>query len=135
MKWIGVILLVLLVAFVGLLLWIRLAPDDVARWHHLPQVVESADMEGGATRVVEGDLAKLDAIMRAEPRTYILAGSIDEGLVTYITRSRVFGFPDYTTVGQRGDDLIIHARLRYGKSDMGVNKARVERVLAAMGQG
>ncbi len=86
-------------------------------------------------RAVPGDLAALDAIIRAEPRTHVLAGSVGEGMVTYVTRSKMFGFPDYTTVQQRGDTLAIHARLRYGKSDMGVNKARVERWLNALRQG
>ncbi|SEK34917.1 Protein of unknown function [Roseovarius nanhaiticus] len=132
MKW---IILIILLAVVALLAWIRLAPDDTARWHKLPETVGDKDLEGGVMRRVQGDLAALDAIIRAEPRTQVLAGSVEEGMVTYITRSRVFGFPDYTTVAQRGGDLVIHARLRYGKSDMGVNKARVERWLAAMRQG
>ncbi|WP_281967394.1 DUF1499 domain-containing protein [Roseovarius nanhaiticus] len=132
MKW---IILIILLAVVALLAWIRLAPDDTARWHKLPEVAGNKDLEGGVMRRVQGDLAALDAIIRAEPRTQVLAGSVEEGMVTYITRSRVFGFPDYTTVAQRGGDLVIHARLRYGKSDMGVNKARVERWLAAMRQG
>lgn len=132
MKWIG---LAALIGFAGLIAWIRLAPDDAARWHALPEAVQDSDLEGGVMRRVPGDLAALDAIIRAEPRTHVLTGSVDEGMVTYVTRSRVFGFPDYTTVGQRGEDLAIHARLRYGKSDMGVNKARVERWLATLRQG
>ena len=47
-------------------------------------------------------------------------------MITYVTRSRVFGFPDYTTVRQAGDTLEIHGRLRFGESDMGVNAARVD---------
>ncbi len=132
MKWIG---LIILLALAGLLVWIRFVPDDVARWHLSPEATGDSDMEGGVTRAVPGDLAALDAIIRAEPRTRVLAGSVNSGMVTYITRSKVMGFPDYTTVEQRGDTLVLHARLRYGKSDMGVNKARVERWLAALGQG
>lgn len=132
MKWIG---LIILLALAGVLLWIRFAPDDVARWHISPEATEDRDLEGGVMRAVPGDLAALDAIIRAEPRTRVLAGSVDSGMVTYITRSKVLGFPDYTTVQQRGDTLALYARLRYGKSDMGVNKARVERWLAALRQG
>lgn len=132
MKW---ILLIAALGILGVLGWIRLAPDDVAGWHQLPEDMGNADMEGGVMRVVPGDLAALDRVIRAEPRTEVLAGSVESGMVTYVTRSRVFGFPDYTTVAQRGDSLAIHARLRYGRSDMGVNKARVERWLAALGQG
>ncbi len=134
MKWAGLGLLALLVAILALLAWVRLAPDDAARWHDLPEAVTDRDMEGGVMRVVPGDLADLDRIIRAEPRTQVLAGSVDEGMITYVTRSRVFGFPDYTTVAQRGGDVALHARLRYGRSDMGVNKARVERWLDALRQ-
>nr|WP_303626490.1 DUF1499 domain-containing protein [Roseovarius sp. M141] len=123
--------LLLLFAVCGLA-WIRLARDDVARWHRLPEGVSDRDMEGGVMRVASGDLADLDGIIRAEPRTHVLAGSVECGMVTYVTRSKVFGFPDYTTVAQRGADLALYARLRYGKSDMGVNKARVERWLVAL---
>lgn len=132
MKWLGLGLLALLIAFLLLLVWIRLAPDDVGRWHHLPDRIEDRDMESGVMRVVSSDLADLERIIRATPRTHLLAGSVADGMVTYVTRSKVFGFPDYTTVQQRGDDLALHARLRYGTSDMGVNKARVERWLAAL---
>lgn len=135
MKFFGLGLVLLLLVIVGGAVWVRLAPDDVARWHRLPEVVSDKDMEGGVMRAVPGDLADLDRIIRAEERTYVLAGSVAEGMVTYVTRSKVFGFPDYTTVGQRGDDLAVHARLRYGRSDIGVNKARVERWLAALSQG
>ncbi|PVA11798.1 DUF1499 domain-containing protein [Pelagivirga sediminicola] len=135
MKWIGIGAGLLVLVVLSGMAWIRLAPDDAERWHRLPASVSDADMEGGVMRVLPGDLAELDRIIRAEPRTRVLAGSVAEGMVTYVTRSRVFGFPDYTTVAQRGGDLVLHARLRYGKSDMGVNKARVERWLDALRQG
>ena len=65
----------------------------------------------------------------------VLAGSVEEGMVTYITRSAVFGFPDYTTVRQRGDELEIYGRLRMGYSDLGVNGKRIDRWLALLRQG
>jgi len=52
------------------------------------------------------------------------------------TRSRLWGFPDYTTVVATEHEgapvLMIHARLRFGKADLGVNKARVQAWLAQM---
>jgi uncharacterized protein (DUF1499 family) len=81
-------------------------------------------------------LAAVDRVAMAEPRTVRLAGSPDEGRITYVSRSRVFGFPDYTTVSAIADEggtrLVIHARLRFGQSDMGANAARVGRWLAAL---
>ncbi|MCV2889257.1 DUF1499 domain-containing protein [Ruegeria aquimaris] len=116
--------------------WIRLAPSDPARWHQRPEVAADRDMKGGVLRAVttgpEG-LARLDTVVRAAPRTRVLAGSVGQGMVTYVTRSRVFGFPDYTTAWQDGATLRIWARLRFGRSDLGVNRDRVDQWLAALG--
>ncbi len=132
MNWVWLGLGVLVVFVAAGLAWVRLAPDDVARWHQLPEMIQDRDMEGGVMRVAPGELADLDQIALSEPRTQVLAGSVEDAMVTYVTRSKVFGFPDYTTVAQRGEDLAVHARLRYGKSDMGVNNARVDRWLARL---
>ena len=78
------------------------------------------------------DRARVDAHMRGLPRTHVLAGSVADGRVTYITRSRVFGFPDYTTLEQDGDRLKAYARLRFGGSDLGVNATRLERLRLAL---
>ncbi|MDZ7708705.1 MAG: DUF1499 domain-containing protein [Roseovarius sp.] len=118
--------LALLVAVIAVMAFIRLAPSDPLRWHQMPGAITDRELEGGAMRRVEGDLAALDAIIRDTPRTRVLAGSADQGMVTYVTRSRVFGFPDYTTVRQAGEALEIYGRLRFGRSDMGVNAARID---------
>jgi uncharacterized protein (DUF1499 family) len=55
-------------------------------------------------------------------------------MVTYVTRSRVMGFPDYTTVRQAGDMVEIYGRLRFGKSDLGVNAARIDRWLRRLAE-
>lgn len=117
--------------------YIRLAPSDVARWNVAPDVTENVDMPSGVRRLLKAEpatLGQLDAIIRATPRTHVLAGSLDEGLITYITRSRIMGFPDYTTIQADGDSIKIHARLRFGKSDIGVNRARVDQWLAQLKQ-
>ena len=67
------------------------------------------------------------------PRTHVLAGGPDVGLTTYVTRSALWGFPDYTTIAQDGDAIVIRAHLRFGQSDMGVNAARVRSWVAALG--
>ena len=122
-------------AVVGLGLFVRLAPSDPARWH-VPVVAEAdRDLPKGLIRVVQtgpDGLARLDQVARATPRTTVLAGSVDEGLITYVTRSRVFGFPDYTTAQQDGDTLRIFGRLRFGRRDFDVNRTRVEGWLAAL---
>lgn len=133
-RWI-VILWLILAAVVVVLGYIRLAPSNPAQWHVTPEFTVNRNMKGGAVRIVENapdGLARLDRIARATPRTEVLAGSVESGMVTYITRTRMIGFPDYTTAWQDGDRLVVHARLRFGRSDFGVNRARIEGWLAAL---
>jgi uncharacterized protein (DUF1499 family) len=131
-------LLVLIV--VGFGLYVRLAPSDPARWHVAPAPAATSDcsVEQGTgdaratcTRPESPAqvLAKLDEIAMATPRTIRLAGSPEENRITWITRSRLWGFPDYITAEATPDGtgtrLTLHARLRFGSSDMGVNAARL----------
>lgn len=123
----------ILAAALGLVAYVRLAPSDPARWHVAPlaegppgQVVAG---EGRASLRLAGDgpalLARLDAVALATPRTQRLAGSVAEGRITWITRSALWGFPDYTTAEAGPEGLRVHARLRFGRGDMGVNAARL----------
>ncbi|MEM6371975.1 MAG: DUF1499 domain-containing protein [Pseudomonadota bacterium] len=115
--------------------YVRLAPVDDARWHQPIAQREDTDTRTGAVRVVAGGaemLAAIDAAMRALPRTRVLAGSVDTGLITYETRSALWGFPDYTTVDHGDGVITLFARLRYGASDLGVNAARLANVLGAV---
>ncbi len=133
MKKMIVLLLVAGVILIGA--YVRLAPSDPTKWHVAPIAEADRDLPGGVIRVVEAGpdgLEKFDAIARAAPRTSVLAGSVDDGMITYVTRSRVIGFPDYTTVQQDGDTLRIHGRLRFGRSDFGVNRDRVDGWLGAL---
>ena len=138
MKEFGIGLGVLIMLAMGAALYVRLAPSDPARWHSMPEMVSNGDFRDGAARVVkagENGLARLDRIIRDTPRSRVLAGSPDEGMITYVSRSRIFGFPDYTTVRQRGARLELYARQRFGLSDLGVNGARLDRWLEALAQG
>lgn len=127
--WIG------LAVVVGLLGYVRLAPSDISRWHVASQIAANKNFKGGVIRLVEAGpdgLERFDKLTRETARTTVLAGSVSEGLVTYVTRSKIFGFPDYTTAQQDQEQLKIYARLRFGRSDIGVNKARVSRWLDAL---
>lgn len=115
--------------------YVRLAPSDPKVWHRPLKFNENKDLAGGVERVIEGspdDLARLDSIIRETPRTKVLAGRLDEGHLTYVTRSAVFGFPDYTTVQLTDGQIKIFGRLRFGRSDLGVNRKRVDRWLDAL---
>lgn len=115
--------------------YVRLAPSDPARWHRMPGEVVTKTLDGRAMRVVEAGpegLARIDAIARRAPRVTVLAGSVEEGMVTYVARSAFWGFPDYITARQVGERLELYSRLRFGRGDFGVNGARLDTWLAEM---
>lgn len=125
-----------LAALVGFAAYVRLAPSDPGRWHVAPVAEgpwgEVVAGEGWATLRLPPErglpaelLARLDAVALATPRTIRLAGSVEEGRITWVTRSALWGFPDYTTAEARADGLHVQARLRFGRGDMGVNAARL----------
>ncbi|WP_226780840.1 DUF1499 domain-containing protein [Oceaniglobus trochenteri] len=144
-------IVLILLAVIGLAAWVRLVPVDPGRWHVDPMEAEAPGAGGWLVRSEGGDtawpafdvtgetlLTAFDAVAMAEPRTERIAGSVGEGRITYITRSALWGFPDFATVttvpdGQ-GATLAVLSRLRFGKSDMGVNRARIERWLEALRQ-
>ena len=80
-------------------------------------------------------MARIDAVAMAEPRTHRLAGSPEEGFVTYVQRSRLVGYPDVISLrvvpDGTGSRVTVYSRSRYGVSDMGVNRKRVVRWMAA----
>ena len=128
------VFLVSLAVILGFGLYVRLAPSDPARWHVAPRALASQPAQvqaltGAAVLHLPGDgaalLGRVADLAQATPRTTLLAGSVAEGRMTWVTRSRLWGFPDYTTAEARPDGLHLHARLRFGREDMGVNAARL----------
>ena len=122
--------------------YVRFAPSDPARWHVPPAGAEGPrgevlTVKGGATLLLTSadpamELAALDAIALATPRTTRLAGRAAEGRITWISRSRFWGFPDYTTAQITPDGLAIYARQRFGSNDWGINAARLRDWLAQL---
>lgn len=135
------ILMVLAVLTLALMVYVRIAPSSVDRWHKMPESTGPGDYptdgsfraERRITATPQEVLAAVEQRALATPRTARLAGGVDTGLITFVTRSRVMGFPDYTTVAVQGDLLVIHGRLRFGQSDLGVNRARVLGWLETLG--
>ncbi len=129
----------LLMIVISGLIYVRTAPHDSTALHVPPPMDAAPDgpviKASGGVFVQVYDVPPADiletfnTVALATKRTRILAGSINEGMITYVTRSRILGFPDYTTVqavaeGQ-GSRVTIYARLRFGQSDFGVNSTRV----------
>lgn len=144
MRW---ILALVVVGVVFSLTYFRFAPHDVDAAHVGSQPQEPGDhpLQGGfgaareITTTPEDILKALDLVAMGTPRTQVLAGSVEEGMITYVTRSAVFGFPDYTTaeittsIAGVGPLLQITGRQRFGIEDLGVNQARIEDWLAQLG--
>jgi hypothetical protein len=141
----GLFIAFAIIGFLALASFIRLAPTDPVAWNQLPEVAIDSPYDqvipliGAASlrlSLQKGDSAQLLsrlAIIAAEtPRTRLIAGSPEKGRMTWETRSLIWGFPDYTTAEVRPDGLYIHARLRFGRSDMGVNAARLNDWLAQL---
>ncbi len=133
------ILLWVLAALVVVMLgYVRLAPSDPVAWHKMVATTENRDFANGVVRVVQtgpDGIERFDALALATARTVRLFGAVDDGMATYVTRSAMVGFPDYTTVKQEGDTLRIHARARFGRSDFGVNRDRVQKWIDALQPG
>lgn len=143
---IKLLLIALALLGLGLLAYIRLAPSDPARWHEDPRLVTRPTtpnfhlirMVGGDAmprvyQMAPADLARrIDEIARADGAE-LLAGSVEGQHMTYLTRTRLMGYPDYTSVliesAGEGAMLLAFARARFGHSDMGVNRARLDRWL------
>jgi uncharacterized protein (DUF1499 family) len=137
----GYLALGLLAALVAFALYVRLAPSDLARWHVAPvaegqwDTVVVTGPNSASLRLARGYkiglgnpidmLARLDEVALATPRTTRIAGSVAEGRITWVTRSWLWGFPDYTTAEARADGLYVVARSRFGHGDLGVNAFRL----------
>lgn len=150
-NWIGVLIIVAMFAFVGGMGYIRIAPSDPEAWHVDPTDPRLSDGAGSALiradaalqspvfdETPERLLARVHDVALATPRTRLLAGGPGTGRATYLTRSLIFGFPDYTTVTavpvEGGAQVVAYGRLRFGQSDMGVNRARLESWLAQLNE-
>lgn len=133
---------------------VRAAPENPQAWHVdplgaprtgrandylvLPEGMNAPADRSMAPRLVSALelMERFDAIARSAPRVKRIAGGPQLLFATYVQRSAVFGFPDYISVraveGEDGAALAIWSRSRYGHSDFGVNRARIEGWLEAL---
>ena len=129
---------------------LRLVPMDPATWHVDPAAARRTGRPNDWLVAPDGDrppvlsthppaaaLARLDVAAMAEPGVTRLAGAPEAGLVTWVQHSRLMGFPDAISARAvpegDGSRVSVWSRSRFGHSDWGVNRARVERWLAAGG--
>ncbi|MEM7190258.1 MAG: DUF1499 domain-containing protein [Pseudomonadota bacterium] len=150
LKWVVISIVVVTAAFA---IYLRTVGHDPAVWHVDPSVSKRTGKPNDYLIAPEGaTTAKPDAIAKvhetdpksllfqfdaiASPQTEVVGGSVDELWITYAQRTMIMGYPDYITVravtAGTGSALIIWSRSRYGHSDFGVNKARIEDWLSKM---
>lgn len=128
---------------------VRIRPITPEMWHVAPETVMTKGVRGRFTVTFGGDLdaytaqgsvadvaIALRTRIEATPRTTLLSGSLEEGFATYVTRSKLWGFPDVTNVKltktDAGTQVEMAGRLIYGDADFGVNEARIRDWLAAI---
>ena len=143
-------LIIIVLVLAGFLAFVRLAPSDPEIWHVDPLTAkkpwrkrnvfilrdDGSDPSPPIYDVDAGTLAKaFDAFVMAKDRLERLAGSPDDLFVTYVARTKLIGYPDYVSVRFLPLDdghasLAIFSRSRFGNSDLGVNRKRIEGWLA-----
>jgi uncharacterized protein (DUF1499 family) len=80
------------------------------------------------------------SVVEEAPRTTLLNRSADGLHLTLVQRTALLRFPDYIDVAIQpapggdgsGSTIAVYSRSRFGYSDMGVNRARVEDWMAAL---
>lgn len=129
--------------------YVRLAPVDLTSIHVQAEAREPGDYPSAGGFIAVREIneptqnmrAAINRIILETPRTERVAGDIGTTVMTYRTRSAVFGLPDFAAIsfiekGANENDkplMIINSHLVYGGSDIGVNKRRVKAWLDALG--
>lgn len=136
----------LLTAFAVVIFVARLIPADSEPFHEDPAIPAKQRSEvrliGREAPRFQADaetvLTELSKIVRRDWRAGLAEGSVDEGMITFVARSTVFGFRDYITVKATdeagGSKLAIYARPRFNVFDWGANQKRLDRWLGKLEQ-
>ena len=146
MKWVLIIVGVLAVAALVGVVYVRSAKHDPARWHVDPATVTDVRERNEylSDTVVDGTrqdvAAALDALLRGETfNGELLAGDINDSYATYVVKTPLIGYPDYVSARVSDTDdgarILLYSRSRFGDSDLGTNKARVERIFSTLKNG
>ncbi len=130
---------VIIFLVVVLYLFLRFWPEDKDRWHVDP--ADTTDPRRSGVRLIgpnaprfPGDAATVLGvvadIVQKSPRTRKIDGSLDEGMITFVVRSRTMGFRDYVTFKAvtEGDmsKLAVYARPGMNVYDWGTNAALLD---------
>ena len=137
MKIIFAVFLILIIV----LCYIRFARPNESNWHVDPELVSRNDLRNSFLinskssnffhyAVPVKELYQELYTIFEEDRCQRVFGDIEDGLITFVCRSRLFGFPDYVSIRFREPEtgvstLSVFSRSRFGIYDFGKNKKRV----------
>ncbi|MBT8474122.1 MAG: DUF1499 domain-containing protein [Alphaproteobacteria bacterium] len=126
-------------------LFVRFAPTDPQAWHLDPLTAPDPGLRGYQITPPRAPvfpvspselLQAFDDHAQTRRRVIRLAGSVDEGQITYLTRTRYIGFPDFITIRTlpSGDGSTLAARgiSRFGGFDHNTNQARITAWISAV---
>lgn len=140
-------LTIILLLILAVLVYIRLAPSPIEKWHGDPEELAATNKPNSyrlsAEKSVEFAVGadKLAVLLNDVAHDFsaatVLAQDADARITTYIARTKLMGYPDYistkiTAIDDSHAKLAIYSRSRFGRSDLGVNKKRVQAWLAAL---
>lgn len=126
------------------LVLLRLVPVDSEEFHEDPA---EADTRRSEVRLIgreaprypvdaETMLETLKSIATNSWHVAVAEGSVDEGMITFVARSKLLGFRDFITVKGTdeagGSKLAVFARPRVNGYDWGANVRRLDRWLAEL---
>ena len=140
MKWVLIILGLAMVAAIIANVYMRSVVHDPARWHIDPASVSVDDIQSRnqflATHTYAVSPSELSIAVEEALGGELLAGDLSQGWATYVIRTRLIGFPDYVSVRVSGtstrSSVTLFSRSRFGYSDLGANRSRIERVFNVM---
>lgn len=139
-------LLYILAFAVALVVGLRLVPADTEPFHVDPA---EGDRQRSEVRLLGREaprfpastsdvLTEIRRIATQDRGVRVVEGSVDEGMITFVARSKVFGFRDFITVKAveefGGTKLSVLARPRFNVYDWGVNAKRLDRWLLELEQ-
>ncbi len=142
-----IVLYILILTIILVMAYIRFAPSKYAVWVLDPVSASSTGkpneyrLTGNTAPVFHmptQDLFKLvGGFILSQKRVHLLAENTNTFEATYVQRSLLMGYPDYisikiTAVNANQSRLEVFSRSRFGHSDLGVNKRRIDQWISAI---
>ena len=83
--------------------------------------------------------AAIKAVALDQPRVKLISEDPAKGRMELVQRTKIIRFPDFVSVEVapvegKGSTVLIYSRAKYGIRDFGVNRRRIDRWLALLGE-